>query len=107
MRPLTAKPLVLVGERVLTVQHLRFERLELRVAPLRDREAMHAQSVELARSGWVVRRPRPIIRRGGRRDLDAVRTREARRDDARVTLGAADDLVPVALDDDEDVAQGI
>ncbi len=104
VRSLTPEPLVLIGKGVLAVQDFRLERLELRVAPLRHREAVHAQSVELARPGRVVRRPRPVIRRGGGRDLDVVRADEARRDDARVALGAADDLVAEALDDDEDVA---
>ena len=107
VRSLTPEPLVLIGKGVLAVQHFRLECLELRIAALRHREAVDAQAVEFARPGGVVRRPRPVVRGGGGRDLHAVRPREARRDDARVALGAADDLVPEALDDDEDVAQGI
>ena len=103
VRALLDKPLALVGERVRLEEHVVLGVLERRAPDSGDRKAADAYRAIHRLARREVRRPRPIIKRGRRGDLDLVQLRQALRYDARVRFGTADHLGAVALDDDEDL----
>jgi len=105
-RALMVRPRELVAQVVLFLEHVPLEGLELGIAAGGHGEAPHEKTVEEVVARPVVRGPGPVVERRRRRDLDGVMLREPLRDQARVLLGPAGDLLAVALHHHEDPPPG-
>ena len=79
---------------------VREEREAPLVARALDREARDRQPVDARRAGRVVVGPAAVVERAGGQDLDLVLAGQAARQPAAVRLGAARDLLAVALHDE-------
>src|SRR2546426_8299621 len=103
VRALLAEPPALLGERVRLEEQAALGFLERRAPESGARKAADAYRTVHRLARREMRRPGPVIERGGRGDLALVQLRQALRDDARVRLRPADHLRAVPLDDDENL----
>ena len=101
VRSLSARPVELVREGVLLEEDAPFDRLELRIAAARDREAAHRHAAHRVIPRAVMLGPGPVVECGRRRDLDLMAAGKPLDHRARVALRAPDDLLTVPLHDRE------
>ncbi len=103
-RAVLLQPAALLEVAVLEEADLVGDRIEgLEPALADDREAQHPDAVDARLAGWQHVLPAQVVDRGRGQDRDLVPLRHVLGDPAAVQLRPADDLRPVALDDEADL----